>query len=92
MNDVFSFGRVLRITQCLLHPPGTPKHYPSLNLHDAIVSACLDDLTIETGWPKDSPDDFLIELKPVRGNQWNLDSRDFSWFETVWTVELMTRN
>jgi hypothetical protein len=66
------FRRVFGITQCLLQSPRTPNHRPSLNLHDAIISAGLDDLTIETRWPKDSPDDLLIELESIRGNQWNL--------------------
>jgi hypothetical protein len=42
------------------------------HLHDAIVPTRLDHLAIDTGWPKDLPDDSFIELKSVRGDQRNI--------------------
>jgi hypothetical protein len=55
-----------------LESPFRPNHHPSLHLHDAIVPTRLDDLAIDTGWPKDLPDDSFIELKSVRHDQRNI--------------------
>jgi hypothetical protein len=72
INDVFSFEESSESCNACCSPHAPPNHRPSLHLHDTIVSAGLDNLTIETGWPKDAPDDFLIEVESIRGNQWKL--------------------
>ena len=71
MNEVFSFEESSE-TRSACCCPCTPNHHPSFDIHDAIVSACPENLTIETGWPKDAPDGFPIELESIRGNQWKL--------------------
>ena len=58
--------------QRLFQSPPIPKHRSSLHLHDAIVSARLDDPTIKTRWPKDSSDDFLVKPESIRDDQRNL--------------------
>ena len=55
--------------QPLFESPSNPNHRSPLHLHDAIVPTRLDDLAIHTGWPKDLPYGFFIELESVRDNQ-----------------------
>lgn len=63
------FRGVFRLLQPLFKSPSRPNHRPSLHFHDAIIPTRLDDLTIDTGGPKDLADDFFIELESIRGNQ-----------------------
>ena len=58
--------------QHLFQSPPLPKHRFSLYLHDAIVSAGLDDLAIEARWPKDSSDNSLVKSESIRDDQGNL--------------------
>jgi hypothetical protein len=46
-------------------------HGSALDLHDTIVPACLNDLTVKTSWPKHSPDHPLIELESIRRDEWS---------------------
>jgi hypothetical protein len=43
----------------------------SLHPDHSIVPARLDHLTVNTRWPKHSPDDSLVELESVRRDEWN---------------------
>jgi len=58
--------------QPLFQSPSNPNHRSPFHLHDAIVPRRLEDLAIHTGWPKDLPDGFFIELESVRGSQRNI--------------------
>jgi hypothetical protein len=64
--------RTLKVMQRLFQSPPIPKHHSSLHLNDAIVSAGLDDLTIQTRWLKDSSDDSLVKSESIRDDQGNL--------------------
>jgi hypothetical protein len=63
------FRGVLGVTQRLLKSPRVTDHGSSLDLDNAIVRTRLDDLAIETGWPKDATDNFLVKLEAVCGDQ-----------------------
>ena len=58
--------------QRLFESPAIPKHRSSLDLYDAIVPARLDGPAVETPWPKDSSDDFLVKSECIRDDQRNL--------------------
>src|SRR5262249_8305240 len=47
-------------------------HRTTFHLHDSIVPTRLHDLAIDTGRPKDLPDDSFIEIKSVRRDQRNI--------------------
>jgi hypothetical protein len=46
-------------------------HGSALDLHDTIVPACLDHLTVNTRWPKHSSDYSLVKLESVRRDEWS---------------------
>ena len=41
----------------------------SLDFDNAIVPTRLDDLAVETGWPKEATDNFSVKVESVRGDQ-----------------------
>ncbi|HEY6270544.1 MAG TPA: hypothetical protein VIX19_00950 [Terriglobales bacterium] len=51
--------------------PPSSDYGSSLYIDYPIVPARLDDLTVDTGWPKHPSDDSFIELESVRGDQGN---------------------
>jgi hypothetical protein len=59
---------VLGVTQRLFQSPGGADYGSSLNLDNTIIPAGLNDLAIQTRWPKDTADNFPIKGKPVRGD------------------------
>ena len=63
--------RILGPLQSFLESPFCPNHGPPFHLDDPIVPTGLDHLPVDTGRPKDLPDDSFIELESVRGDQSN---------------------
>jgi hypothetical protein len=63
------FHGVFGVTQRLFQSRPTARYRSSLDPHDATVPTRLNDLTIETRWPKYAPDDFLVELEFVSDDQ-----------------------
>jgi hypothetical protein len=63
------FRGVLGVAQRLFESPRGADHSSSLDLDDAIVPTPLDDLAIETGWPKDATDNFLVKLEAICDDQ-----------------------
>src|SRR5262249_17902276 len=51
-----------------------------VDLNGAVVPTSLDDLAVQTGWPKDASDNFSVKVEPVRGDQrdtFRLHSADY---------------
>jgi hypothetical protein len=63
------FRGVLGISKHLLQSPVSTDYCSSLDLNHTIVSAGLDDLSVQTRWPKDTADHLCIKGESVRGDQ-----------------------
>ena len=72
MNDVFSFEESSESRNACCRPHTPPITILRSTFTTRSFLRVLRDLTIETRRPKDTPDDFLIELESIRGNQWKL--------------------
>ena len=83
-NEVFSWEESSESRNACSNRQSPPITGSALHLHHAIVSACLDDLAVETRGPKDSPDDSFVERESVRDNQRNTvpDSSGWKHLET----------
>ena len=65
------FHRILGVAPCLFPPPGCTHAAPPLHFDNAIVPPRLDDLAVQTSCPKNAPDDVVVKLESVRGDQRN---------------------
>ena len=61
------FRGVLGVAQPLFQSPRVADLSSSLDLDNAIVRTRLDDLAVETGWPKEATDNFTVKVESVRG-------------------------
>jgi len=59
------FRGVLGAAQPLFQSPRGAGHCSSLDLDNAIVRTRLDDLAVETGWPKEATDNFSVRVESV---------------------------
>src|SRR5262245_18690673 len=63
------FRGVLGVAQRLFESPRGPDQHSSLDLDNAIIPTRLDDLAVQTSWPKDATDNSLVETESVSGDQ-----------------------
>src|SRR5262245_2749693 len=63
------FRGVLGVAQRLFESPRGADPHSSLDLDDAIVPTRLDDLAVQTSWPKDATDNSLVETESVSGDK-----------------------
>jgi hypothetical protein len=63
------FRGVLGVAQHLFQSPRVADQRSSLDLDDAVVPTRLDDLAVQTRWPKDANDSFFVKCESVRHDQ-----------------------
>ena len=68
-KDVFSFEESSESRSVSSNRHAVADQRSSLDLDDAIVPTGLDHLAVQTRWPKDATDNFLVEVESVRGDQ-----------------------